>query len=90
MAELGGESNTDERIRERAYQLWERDPDPKKHADEYWEIARRQVEAEGTDDISVEPTIEQSDKRQMESEDPQDDGDVQGDAAGKPRAKRAR
>lgn len=90
MSELGGESKTDVRIRERAYQLWERDADPKKHADEYWDIARRQIEAEGADDMPMEPAIEQSDKRQLESEDPQDDNGVTDDAAGKPRAKRAR
>src|SRR6185369_10007105 len=72
MAEYDGERSTDERIRERAYQLWERDDDPRKHADEYWDTARRQIEAEGADDAPVEPPIEQSDKRQLESEDPQE------------------
>jgi hypothetical protein len=89
MADLGGERDIDERIRERAYQLWERDGDPKKHADEYWETARRQVEAEGVDDAPAVPAFEQSDKRQLESEDPQEDVGAPGDASGKPRAKRS-
>src|SRR6202008_1780652 len=90
MAEYDGERSTDERIRERADQLWERDDDPSKHADEYWYTARRQIEAEGADDTPVEPPIEQSDKRQLESEDPQEGENPNGDAAGKPRAKRTR
>jgi hypothetical protein len=90
MAEAGSERSNDDRIRERAYQLWERDDDPKQHADEYWDTARRQIEAEGMDGASVEPPIEQSDKRQLESEDPQEVSSPRGEAAGKPRAKRSR
>jgi hypothetical protein len=90
MAEAGSERNIDDRIRERAYQLWERDDDPKRHADEYWDTARRQIEAEGLDGSPVEPPIEQSDKRQLESEDPQEAVIAQASAAGKPRARRAR
>lgn len=36
------------RIRTRAYQIWENDPSPEGKADEHWEEARRQIEAEGT------------------------------------------
>ncbi|MEI5996086.1 DUF2934 domain-containing protein [Paraburkholderia bengalensis] len=84
------ERNIDERIRERAYELWERDDDPKKHADEYWDTARRQIEAEGVDDASVTPPVEQSDKRQLESEDPQEGDTPNVEAVAKPRAKRTR
>ncbi|ACC74636.1 DUF2934 domain-containing protein [Paraburkholderia phymatum] len=90
MAEADNERSTDDRIRERAYHLWERDDDPKRHADEYWDTARRQIEAEGMDGPAVEPPIEQSDKRQIESEDPQEASAASGEAAGKPRAKRTR
>jgi hypothetical protein len=90
MAEAGSERSIDDRTRERAYQLWEHDDDPKRHADEYWDTARRQIEAEGMDGSPAEPPIEQSDKRQLESEDPQDAISAQGEAAGKPRARRAR
>ncbi|WP_109480502.1 DUF2934 domain-containing protein [Paraburkholderia sp. C35] len=89
MADVSSEREIDERIRERAYHLWECDGDPKKHADEYWDTARRQIEAEGLGDTPVAPAFEQSDKQQMESEDPQEDVG-EGDAVGKPRAKRAR
>ncbi|RZF29026.1 DUF2934 domain-containing protein [Paraburkholderia sp. UYCP14C] len=35
------------RIRTRAYQIWENDPSPEGRADDHWEEARRQIEAEG-------------------------------------------
>ena len=40
-------SDLETRIRQRAYQLWQNDPSPDDKADEHWEAARRQVEAEG-------------------------------------------
>jgi hypothetical protein len=90
MADTAGEHSIDDRIRERAYFLWERDDDPRKHADDYWDTARRQIEAEGPENPSMEPSIEQSDKRQLESEDPQEGDGARGDPSGKPRAKRTR
>jgi hypothetical protein len=90
MADAEKVTGTDELIRERAYHLWENDQDPKKHADDYWDTARRQIEAEGDGDAGAEPGIEQSDKRQIESEDPQDDDGIRDENADKPRAKRAR
>jgi hypothetical protein len=36
----------DERIRARAYELWESDGSPEGRADEYWEKARTLVESE--------------------------------------------
>ncbi|MCC8402312.1 DUF2934 domain-containing protein [Paraburkholderia sp. MMS20-SJTN17] len=34
------------RIRTRAYHIWENDPSPEGKADDHWEEARRQIEAE--------------------------------------------
>lgn len=41
------DSNLETRIRSRAYQLWQNDPSPEGNAEAHWEIARRQIEAEG-------------------------------------------
>ncbi|MCC8395489.1 DUF2934 domain-containing protein [Paraburkholderia sp. MMS20-SJTR3] len=38
------------RIRTRAYHIWENDPSPDGKADDHWEEARRQIEAEGAGD----------------------------------------
>jgi hypothetical protein len=38
--------STEERIRTRAYYLWERATDPKGTPDEYWEQARNEIEEE--------------------------------------------
>ena len=40
------EQDLERRIRERAYALWEEDGRPEGRADEYWERARRFIEAE--------------------------------------------
>ncbi|NOG69047.1 DUF2934 domain-containing protein [Roseicella sp. DB1501] len=40
------EQDLERRIRERAYALWEEDGRPDGRADEYWERARRFIEAE--------------------------------------------
>jgi hypothetical protein len=75
-------------IRERAYQLWELDGAPEGRADEYWDKARRQVLAEGTgqpDEAGI--SADQSSKRRLEDEVPQDVDDA---SASAPRAKRAR
>jgi hypothetical protein len=90
------EGTTEDRVRERAYRLWEQDDDPKKDPDEYWHTASRQIEAEGSDNPPATPALDQSAKRQIESEDPQEGDGLDGPdgpddaAAGKPRAKRAR
>jgi predicted metal-dependent peptidase len=84
------ERRVDDLIRERAYRLWENDEDPKKHADEYWDTARKQIEAEGGGDTDTEPAIEQSDKQQRESEDPQEDVSPGDETLAKPRAKKAK
>jgi hypothetical protein len=90
------EGTIEQRVRERAYRLWEQDDDPKKDADEYWHTAHRQIEAEGTESPAAGSALEQSARRQIESEDPQEGDGLDGEdgsdgaAAGKPRAKRAR
>ncbi|HZZ12496.1 MAG TPA: DUF2934 domain-containing protein [Paraburkholderia sp.] len=50
------------RIRTRAYELWENDASPEGKADEYWEKALRQLEAEGAGRTAPPPAIEQSTK----------------------------
>lgn len=80
---------SEQNIRERAYQLWEQDGSPEGQADEYWDKARRQVLAEGTNEFGEAPvSADQSSKRSLEDEVPQDD-DVAAQV-GMPRAKRAR
>ncbi|CAM2155780.1 DUF2934 domain-containing protein [Pararobbsia alpina] len=82
----------EQRIRERAYHLWERDHAPGKDANDYWDAARRQLAAEGSsmnlvsDDLA---DVQQSDKRRLETRDPQDDGQAPNVHIDAPRAKRA-
>ncbi|MFC0399186.1 DUF2934 domain-containing protein [Paraburkholderia rhizosphaerae] len=77
------------RIRERAYHLWEQDGSPEGRADEYWDKARRQILAEG-DDGPASVSADQSKKRQMEDAVPQDDAEQGIGKAATPRATRAR
>jgi Protein of unknown function (DUF2934) len=39
-------ASREERIRVRAYELWEKDGKPEERADEYWQQARAQIEGE--------------------------------------------
>ncbi|TCG03266.1 hypothetical protein BZM27_49805 [Paraburkholderia steynii] len=39
----------EEKIRVRAYELWERDGSPEGRADEYWEQARFQIDEEASE-----------------------------------------
>ncbi|WP_133663965.1 DUF2934 domain-containing protein [Paraburkholderia sp. BL10I2N1] len=39
-------ASREEKIRVRAYELWEKDGSPEGRADEYWEQARAQIEDE--------------------------------------------
>jgi hypothetical protein len=41
------DNDLEARIRTRAYHLWENDPEPEGKAEQHWEEARRQIEAEG-------------------------------------------
>jgi hypothetical protein len=43
------------RIRTRAYHIWENDPSPEGRAEDHWEEARRQIEAEGVPDGAAVP-----------------------------------
>ncbi|MFM0202961.1 DUF2934 domain-containing protein [Paraburkholderia fungorum] len=57
------DSNLEARIRTRAYQIWENDPSPGGNAEQHWEEARRQIEAEGDDggerpELSVDQSAE--------------------------------
>jgi hypothetical protein len=40
----------EEKIRVRAYELWEKNGSPEGRADEYWEQAKAQIDEEGTAD----------------------------------------
>ena len=81
--------HSEERIRERAYHLWEQDGSPEGRADEYWDRASRQILAEG--DEATEPvSADQSKKRSLEDVAPQDDADQSASQVAAPRAKRAR
>src|SRR5258705_2205271 len=43
MANNTFDTSTEDRIRHRAYQLWEQDGSPEGHPDEYWDRAFRQI-----------------------------------------------
>ena len=45
----------DERVRLRAYHLWEQDGRPHGRNDEYWQIALRQIQEEERQDEAVMP-----------------------------------
>jgi hypothetical protein len=46
------ETSSEEKIRTRAYYLWEQATDPKGNPDEYWEQARAEVEKESPNEES--------------------------------------
>ncbi|HVE09344.1 MAG TPA: DUF2934 domain-containing protein [Paraburkholderia sp.] len=77
----------EQQIRERAYQLWQQDGSPEGRSDEYWDKAQRQVQAEGAGQPDGAISADQSSKRRIEDEVPQDAEAVD---AGAPRARRAR
>jgi hypothetical protein len=51
----------EERVRERAYALWERDGKPDGRAHEYWEQARRELDV--SDEPGAEPPAASEQKR---------------------------
>ena len=55
----------EQRIRERAYHLWQQDGAPEGRPDEYWEKARNEILAESSD---TDPSSSQS--RGRDREDP--------------------
>jgi hypothetical protein len=57
----------EDRIRQRAYRLWEENGSPEGQADEYWRRAEAQIDAEG-DAEPPPPAVEQSGKRRIAGE----------------------
>jgi hypothetical protein len=65
MEEHSMDTDLEALIRTRAYHLWENDPSPERNAEQHWEEARRQIEAEGVEAAGVQPpAIDQSADRQ--------------------------
>ncbi|HGL4260314.1 DUF2934 domain-containing protein [Burkholderia dolosa] len=62
-------------IRERAYRLWQADGSPEGRADEYWQRAEQQLDAEGAGEAEPEldQPADQAAKRRMPGEPLQDD-----------------
>ncbi|HEX7931641.1 MAG TPA: DUF2934 domain-containing protein [Paraburkholderia sp.] len=66
---LPGEPTVEDRIRKRAYELWESDGSPEGRADAYWSRAQAQIEAEGATGDAVPPEpVEQSGKGRRAAE----------------------
>ena len=56
---MSGDDGFEERVRERAYSLWERAGRPEGRADEFWEQARREEdEARAADERLDEEAVE--------------------------------
>ncbi|MDR6392065.1 DUF2934 domain-containing protein [Paraburkholderia phenoliruptrix] len=53
---LPHEPTVEDRIRKRAYELWESDGSPEGRADDYWVRAEAQIEAEGVSG-DAEPAV---------------------------------
>ena len=51
----GNEKTVEERVRERAYALWEMDGRSDGRAEEHWHRARSEIEAEGPEAASGSP-----------------------------------
>jgi hypothetical protein len=66
----------EDRIRRRAYELWEQDASPAGRADEYWDRAQKQIEAEGEIGADAPPVPEdQSASREKPGEAREDEDD---------------
>jgi hypothetical protein len=74
--EIHMDQSREERIRERAYRLWQDDGSPEGRADEYWGRAEAQIDAESGPDEPDEPeqAVVQSDKHRSAGA-PLDEGD---------------
>ncbi|WP_025602797.1 DUF2934 domain-containing protein [Burkholderia sp. WSM2230] len=71
---LPGEPTVEDRIRKRAYELWESDGSPEGRADDYWARAQAQIEAEGeAGEAAPPPAVDQSSKGRRAAEDIGDD-----------------
>lgn len=90
----GNPQAIEERIRQRAYRLWQDAGAPEGHADDYWHQAVRQIAAEGEDTPAngavPHPSVEQSDKQRMEAPVPEESATGDGATNSAPRAKRRR
>jgi hypothetical protein len=102
MEGLPGEPTVEDRIRKRAYELWESDGSPEGRADDYWSRAQAQIEAEGeTGDSQPPAAADQSGKGRRAAEaiaedsaEPSENGQTersagQGGNAGAKRARKA-
>ncbi|MDE1184229.1 DUF2934 domain-containing protein [Paraburkholderia sp.] len=80
MADADNRNTTDDdldaRIRTRAYQLWQDEASPDGKAEEHWENARRQIEAEGGASTDAAPAADQSAER-VRADEPLDDASLQ-------------
>ena len=88
---LPGEPTVEDRIRKRAYELWESDGSPEGRPDDYWLRAQAQIEAEGeAGDTEPPAAMDQSGKGRRAAE-AIDDESAQAPDAGQPQsAARAR
>jgi hypothetical protein len=59
----GPEKTIEDRVRDRAYALWERDGRPDGRSDGYWQQARSEVEAEEAEPGNESP-VHEMEKRQ--------------------------
>ena len=57
------EKTIEDRVRDRAYALWEKDGRPDGRSDEYWQQARSEVEAEDAEPGNESP-VNGTEKRQ--------------------------
>jgi hypothetical protein len=57
------EKTIEDRVRDRAYALWEKDDRPDGRSDEYWQLARSEVEAEEAEPGNKSPD-DATEKRQ--------------------------
>ncbi|CAB3725243.1 DUF2934 domain-containing protein [Paraburkholderia rhynchosiae] len=71
---LPGEPTVEDRIRKRAYELWESDGSPEGRADDYWTRAQAQIEAEGeAGDAEPPAPVDQSSKGRRAADAPDED-----------------
>ena len=59
----GPEKTIEDRVRDRAYALWEKDGRPDGRSDGYWQQARSEVEAEEAEPGNESP-VHETEKRQ--------------------------
>jgi hypothetical protein len=67
------DQSIEDRIRRRAYELWEQDASPADRADEYWDRAQKQIEAEGEPGSSTPPIAEDQSSSRVRPGEPLED-----------------